>query len=359
MNRRKFLTAALPATVATIAVPAIAEDAPVVTWRMPSTYPKSLDTVYGVTEIFARRVKEITNGKFIIRTYPAGEIVPAMQVFDAVQAGTVECGHTASYFYHGKDSTFAFDAAIPFGLNSRQQTAWHYEGGGRELFHEFLKPYGVINFPMGNTGVQMGGWFRKEIKTVKDLNGLKMRVPGFAGRVMQRLGVVPQQISPGDIYTALEKGVIDAAEFIGPYDDEKLGLNKVAPYYYTPAWWEVNATACVYVNLKDWNALPPSFRAAFEAASYEAHVLMQAKYDAQNPAALARLLKRGTKIRAFPKEIMDAFFKESELLLEEESKKNSNFKKIYEPWIRFRREQNQWAAVADTRMDNYLNNIIR
>lgn len=355
MNRRHFLGAGLP-LLAAASLPAFSQskDTPEITWRLPSTYPRSLDTVYGVTEIFANRVRELTNGKFIIRTYPAGEIVPGFQVLDAVSAGTVEIGHTASYFYHGKDPTFAFDAAIPFGLNSRQQNAWFFEAGGRELFHNFLKPYGVINFPLGNTGVQMGGWFRKEVNSIKDFKGLKMRVPGFAGKVMQKLGVVPQQITPGDIFIALEKGAIDAAEFIGPHDDEKLGLYKVAPYYYTPAWWEVNATACIYINLKAWESLPPAYKAAIEAASYEAHTLMQAKYDALNPKALARLIKNGTRVRSFNKEIMDAFFDANEEMLKEEAAKNSNFRKIYEPWYKFRKEQWTWASVTDTRMDSYF-----
>ena len=181
--------------------------------------------------MFTKRVTQLTDGKFNIRPFAGGEIVPALQVMDAVQAGTVEMGHSASYYYFGKDPTFAFDAVVPFGLTSRQQTAWFDQGGGRQLTREFFKDYGIVNFLGGNTGTQMGGWFRKEIKEVKDLQGLKMRIGGFAGRVMQRLGLVPQQIAGGDIYPALEKGTIDAAEWIGPYDDEKLGFNKVAPFY--------------------------------------------------------------------------------------------------------------------------------
>jgi TRAP-type mannitol/chloroaromatic compound transport system substrate-binding protein len=191
---------------------------------MATSWPKSLDTLYGGAELVSRRVAAMTNGKFNIKVFAAGEIVGGLQVLDAVQNGTVECGHTAPYYYFGKDPTFAFSCAVPFGMNTRQQNSWMLHGGGLELMREFFKEYNCINIPAGNTGAQMGGWFRKEIKTVADLKGLKFRVGGFAGQVLTKLGVVPQQIAAPDIYAALEKGTIDAAEWVGPYDDEKLGF---------------------------------------------------------------------------------------------------------------------------------------
>jgi TRAP-type mannitol/chloroaromatic compound transport system substrate-binding protein len=200
----------------------------------------------------------------------------------------------------------------------------------------------------------MGGWFRKEIKEVKDLQGLKMRIGGFAGRVMQRLGLVPQQIAGGDIYPALEKGTIDAAEWIGPYDDEKLGFNKVAPFYYTPGWWEPSLQLSFYIGIKEWEKLPKAYQAAVEAASYEAHVVMQAEYDARNPAALARLLKNGTKLRTFSKPIMEACYNAAGEVMEEEAAKNAMFAKIYEPWRRFRQDQNQWYSVAEAPIQNFM-----
>ncbi len=207
MQRRDFIkNAAAGVAAGAIAAPAIAQSNPTINWRLASSFPKSLDTIFGAAEILARRVSQLTQGKFNIRAFPGGELVPALQVLDAVQAGTVEIGHSASYYYFGKDPTFAFDTAIPFGLTSRQQTAWIEQGGGKQLLRDFFREYGVINLLGGNTGCQMGGWFRREVNTPKDLSGLKMRVGGFAGRVMQRLGVVPQQIAGGDIYPALEKG---------------------------------------------------------------------------------------------------------------------------------------------------------
>ncbi len=356
MERRSFLKkTAAGAGAGIIAAPAIAaESLPTINWRLASSFPKSLDTIFGAADTFTKRVAQLTGGKFNIRSFAAGEIVPGLQVMDAVQAGTVEMGHTAAYYYFGKDSTFAFDCAVPFGLTSRQHTAWYDQGGGRELTRDFYKGYGIINFLGGNSGTQMGGWFRKEIKTVADLKGTKMRVGGFAGRVLERLGLVPQQLAGGDIYPALEKGTIDAAEWVGPYDDEKLGFYKVAPFYYAPGWWEAGASFSFYVGIKEWEKLPKEYQAALEVATYEAHVVMQAEYDAKNPAALARLMKNGVKLRNFSNEVMDACYGAATEVMNEEAAKNAKFKKIYEPWKRFRQDQNQWASVAEATMQNYL-----
>jgi TRAP-type mannitol/chloroaromatic compound transport system substrate-binding protein len=353
MQRRRFMQAAGATAAAAIALPAQSAALPTLTWRVASSFPKSLDTLYGGLEQFAKRVGEITEGKFTIRTFPAGELVPAFQVLDAVQNGTIEMGHSATYLYFGKDPALTFETCAPFGLNSRQQTAWYDAGGGRELCHELLKEYGATSLPMGNTGCQMGGWFRKEIKSVEDLAGLKMRVGGFAGRILQKLGVVPQQIPAGDIYTSLEKGTIDAAEFVGPYDDEKLGFERVAPYYYTPGWWETGSHVSLLIGIKQWESLPPAYRAALTAAAYEAHVGVQSKYDVRNPQALARLMKRGTKLRAFPPAVMDASLKATTEVMLEESAKNPRFKKLYEHYSRFQNEQNQWYSVAEARLQNF------
>jgi TRAP-type mannitol/chloroaromatic compound transport system substrate-binding protein len=355
MERRSFLKkAAAGAAGAGIAAPALAQSQPAINWRLASSFPKSLDTLYGASEVLAKRVSQMTGGKFNIRVFASGEIVPAFQVLDAVQAGTVEMGHSASYYFFGKDPAFAFDCSVPFGMNSRQQTAWWDQGGGKELLREFFKDYGIINFLGGNSGTQMGGWFRKEIKTLKDISGLKMRISAFAGRVMQPLGLVPQQLPASDVYPALEKGTLDAAEWIGPYDDEKLGFYKVAPYYYAPAWWEASTQVSFYVGVKEWEKLPKEYQAAFEAASYEAHVYMQALYDARNPAALARLIKNGVKLRFFSREIMEACYKASMAAMEEEASRNAKFKKIHDPWKRFLKDQNQWFSVAEVPLQNFM-----
>ena len=261
MNRRKLLKAA-GAAVATgaVAAPAIAQSTPALRWRLTTSFPKTLDTLYGACEMFAKAVGDLSDQKFQISVYGPGEIVPAFQVFDAVANNTVEMGNSASYYYIGKDLAFAFGTAVPFGLNTRQMNAWLAYGGGLEMLNELYGTFGILGIPFGNTTAQMGGWFRKEIKTLDDMKGLKFRVGGVAGQVLSRLGVVPQQIPPGDIYPALEKGTIDAAEWIGPYDDEKLGFLKVAPYYYYPGWWEGCANGFLYINSAKWAELPKLYQ---------------------------------------------------------------------------------------------------
>jgi TRAP-type mannitol/chloroaromatic compound transport system substrate-binding protein len=355
MERRSFIKkAAVGVSAGAIGAPALAQSQPTFNWRLASSFPKSLDTLFGTAEVFSKRVAQLTGGRLNIRVFAGGEIVPPLQVLDAVQNGTVEMGHTAPYYYVGKDATFAFDTAIPFGMSSRQQTAWMDQGGGLQLMREFYKDYGITSFLGGNTGAQMGGWFRKEIKTLDDLKGLKMRISAFAGRVMQPLGLVPQQLPGADIYPALEKGSLDAVEWTTPYDDEKLGFYKVAPYYYAPGWWEAGAQLAFYIGTKEWEKLPKEYQAAVEVATYEAHVTMQAEYDAKNPAALARLIKNGAKLRTFPKEIMEACYKAAMTTLEEEAATNAKFKKVYDAYKRFQRDQNQWNSVAEMPMQNFM-----
>jgi TRAP-type mannitol/chloroaromatic compound transport system substrate-binding protein len=359
MKRRQFVKGAGPvgavvAASSVVAAPAIAQSMPEVRWRCASSFPKSLDTIFGAGEYMAKRVADATDGKFQIRVFAGGEIVPALQVADAVQAGTVECGHTAPYYYIGKDPTFAFATSIPFGLNCRQQTAWMYFGGGRQLMNEFYKDYSIYGITCGNTNAQMGGWFRKEIRTVEDLKGLKFRIGGFAGQVLSKLGVVPQQIAGGDIYPALEKGTIDAAEWVGPYDDEKLGFNTVAPNYYDPGWWEGGPQLDLMVNLGQWEKLPKPYQTILETACADAHAWMIAKYDAQNPAALRRLVAGGTKLLAFPQPVMEACFNAAEELYAETAGKNAKFKKVWDNWKPFRAEQNLWAQIADNTFDNFM-----
>src|SRR6266478_5763993 len=286
MKRRDFIkvTGIGVAGAATMAAPAIAQSTPEIKWRMPTSWPKSLDTLYGGAETMAKVVAEATDNKFQIQTFAGGEIVPGLQVLDAVQNGTCEIGHTASYYYFGKDPTFTFGSSVPFGPNMRINQAWYMLGGGKEVLNEFYKKYNVTSLLAGNTGCQMGGWFRRELTSVDDLKGLKFRIGGFAGRVLQKMGAVPQQIAGGDIYPALEKGTIDGAEWVGPYDDEKLGFNKVAQYYYYPGFWEGGPMLHTLVNRKKWNELPKSSQAALLAACGEANSWMPAKYDAQNPA---------------------------------------------------------------------------
>jgi TRAP-type mannitol/chloroaromatic compound transport system substrate-binding protein len=355
MKRREFLKAAgLGATVAAVAKPAIAQSMPELKWRCTSSFPKSLDTLYGTAETFAKAVAEITDNKFQIQIFAAGEIVPGLNAADAVTNGTVEMCHTASYYYVGKDPTYAFATAVPFGLNSRMQNAWMFFGGGMELMNEFYKKANIYAIPCGNTGCQMGGWFRKEIKDASDFNGLKFRIGGYAGRVLQKLGCVPQQIAGADIYPALEKGTIDAAEWVGPYDDEKLGLQRVAQFYYYPGWWEGGAMLHNFINIEKWNALPPAYKAVVRTCSEMANTWMQSKYDAVNPAALKRLVATGAKLTPFSPPVMDACLKASLELYHEVSASNPEFKKVYDAMIAYRGDQYLWWQVAEYTNDTFL-----
>jgi TRAP-type mannitol/chloroaromatic compound transport system substrate-binding protein len=357
MERRSFLKKAAAGVAATtVAAPAIAQSQPTIQWRLAASWPKSLDTLFGGAELVARRVSELTDGKFQIRTFAAGEIVPALQVLDAVQAGTVELGHTALYYYYGKDPAFALACAVCFGPNNRQQNAWWYHGGGEQLLEPLFKEYGIKALLAGDTGCQMGGWFRKEIKSVADLKGLKFRIGGMAGLIMAKLGAVPQLIAGPDIYPALEKGTIDAGEWVGPYDDEKLGFNKVAKYYYYPGFWEGGPMLHTLVNEKKWNELPKSYQVALSTACAEANVWMPAKYDELNPISLRRLVGGGTVLRPFPRSVLEAAEKAAYQLYDELKAKSKHWARVYPEWLKFRNEQFLWFRVAEHTYDTYAFN---
>ncbi len=355
MERRSFVHGAgLAGVLAAGVAPAVVHAQQAIRWRLASSFPKSLDTIFGAAELFAKKVSDMTGGKFQISVHAAGELMPAFGVVDGVQNATIEIAHTAPYYFFGKDPTFAIGCAIPFGLNSRQMTAWMYEGNGLKLMRDFYKGYNIINFPGGNTGAQMGGFFRKEVKSLADMKGLKFRIGGFGGRVVERIGGVAQNIPGGEIYQALEKGTIDAAEWVGPYDDEKLGLYKIAPNYAYPGWWEGGPQLDFFINDKAYNSLSAEYKAIVEAASAYAHVDMQAKYDARNPAALKRLVAGGTKLFRFPKEMMDAAYKEAMGLYSELSASNPAWKKVYEDYAVFRRDQNLWFRFTEAGFDDFM-----
>ncbi len=361
MDRRNFIrsTGGVAAATAALAAPAIAQSAPEIKWRMTSSFPKALDTIYGTAETFARFVAEATDNKFQIQVFAAGEIVPGLEAANAASAGTVEMCHTASYYYWGKDPTFALATAVPFGLNARQQNGWMYYGGGIDLMNEFYAGHNLIAFPCGNTGAQMGGWFRKEIKSLADLAGLKMRIGGFGGKVISKIGVVPQQIPGGEIYQALEKGTIDAAEWVGPYDDEKLGFYKVAPYYYYPGWWEGGAMLHTMVNTAKWGELSPAYQSIVKTACQAANADMLAKYDAGNPGALKKLAAAGAKFAPFPQDVMEASFKAANDTYAEINASNPAFKKIYDSMVAFRADAYLWQQFSEYTFDTFMMGLQR
>jgi TRAP-type mannitol/chloroaromatic compound transport system substrate-binding protein len=356
MDRRNFIRSAgvAAAAVPALAAPAIAQTMPEIKWRMTSSFPKALDTIFGAAETFAKYMAEATDNKFQIQVFAAGEIVPGLEAANATSAGTVEMCHTASYYYWGKDPTFALATAIPFGLNARQQNAWMYYAGGQDLMNEFYATHSLIAFPCGNTGAQMGGWFRSEIKSLADLNGVKMRIGGFGGKVISKLGVVPQQIPGGEIYQALEKGTIDAAEWVGPYDDEKLGFYKVAPNYYFPGWWEGGAMLHTMINTAKWAELPPVYQSLIKTACQAANADMLAKYDARNPTALKKLASAGAKFFNFPPDVMEAAFAAANETYAEINATNPAFKKIYDSLVAFRADGYLWQQFSEYSFDAFM-----
>lgn len=356
MHRRKFLTtAALGGVGATaLAAPAISQSAPKIQWRCTSSFPKSLETIYGGAEDVATFVREATDGAFDIQIFASGEIVPGLEAADAVQNGTVQMCHTGTYYYVGKSPTWALGAVIPFGLNYRGMNAWVYYGGGMDLLNEFFNARDLHYLPAGNVGTTMGGWFSSEINSLEDLEGLKMRIAGLAGRIVERLGVVPQQIAGGDIYSALERGTIDAVEWIGPYDDEKLGFADVAPYYYYPGWWEPNTVLNVFVAKSEWDALPEAYRSLLETACRAANSSMMAEYDYKNPTALRALVENGAQLRAFPEEVMNAAYDAALGLYAELRESDPDWGPIYDSMTAFQADHFLWQQVAESTFSDFM-----
>lgn len=358
-TRRTFLTnaaksAAAVGGLAAISAPAIAQADPVIRWRCVSSFPKNIEVLYQCAEVMSKAVAAATDNKFQIQVFAAGEVVPGLQAFDAVSNNTVQLCHSASYYYTGKDTSFAFGAHAPFMLNTRQQTAWAYYGEGKKLLEDFYRNFNVVAFPGGNTTTQMGGWFRKEIKSVDDLKGLKFRISGLGGQVLAKLGVVPQQIGIGDIYPSLERGTIDAAEFNGPYDDEKLGLVKVAPHYYYPGFWDGTSMQHFFINSGEWDKLPKHYQAALTSAAAMANIDSIAHYDAINPPALRRLVAAGAKLHAFPADVLDAAYTATMELYEEQSAINPTFKKFYDSQKRFQKDASLWNQVSEFAYDSTI-----
>ncbi len=355
MDRRSLIkNAGIAGVLAAGVAPAVHAQA-AIRWRLASSFPKSLDTIYGGAEVFANAVKAMSGGKFEISVHAGGELMPPFGVVDGVQAGTVEMCHTVPYYFYGKNPAFALGSAVPFGLNARQMTAWMKHGNGRKLMNELYAKYNMVSFAGGNTGTQMGGWFRKEIKSIADFKGMKMRLGGgLVGEVMQKLGAVPQSLPGGEIYQALEKGTIDAAEWVGPYDDQKLGFNKVAPFYYYPGWWEGGPEVDFFINQKAFDALSPENKAIVEAASAQASVDMLAKYDALNPTALKQLVAAKTKVLPFSQAVLEASFKASMEVFAANDAKSPEWKKIYADMRAFQRDQVSWFRYAENRFDNFM-----
>ncbi|MGB3542625.1 TRAP transporter substrate-binding protein [Rubrivirga sp.] len=366
MDRRRFVSAAALGTASAVAGcgpgpgngrrntgaapggPAVVTR-PRVRWRLASSFPRSTEILFSAAEELASRVSALTDGRFEIEVSEGGALVPPLQVLDAVQAGSVPIGHTAGYYYLGKTPALTFDTAVPFGMQARQHDAWMRHGGGRELTNGVLSDFGVIGLLGGNTGTQMGGWFREPVRSLEDVNGLTMRIPGLGGRAFERLGVIPQTLPGGEIYGALERGAIDATEWVGPYDDARMGFYRVVKTYHYPGWWEPSAALSFYVNQAAWDGLPASYRSALEVASEGANAWMMSAYDARNPAALVDLLDRGVQTIPFPTDVLEGAATASRELIEEMAA-DAQARAIWDSYREFQAASSRWFSLAEDTM---------
>lgn len=361
MKRRNLLNFAAPETRETVAVavpgPAAAgATQPAVNWRMATSWPKSADIVFGAITTICQRVSNATGGRFTIVPYAVDEIVSARGILDAVSEGLAECGHTSGHYYLDRNPSLAFAASVPFGLNPQQQNAWLYEGGGWQALQNLYADFGILNFPAGNTGTQMGGWFRRKIETAADLEGLKMRIPGLGGQVMSKLGVDVRDIPAHKIAAALIDGEIEATEWLGPHDDEQMGLHRAAPFYYYPAWWSPSETFDLLVNRGAWDALPPEYQEILKAAAMEANLTMVARYHVANGEALQRFVVGGTQLLPYSDAILTAARDAAFELYEETAARDATFRQIYEPWKQFRTRVYRWNRVNEMGFANFALN---
>lgn len=355
MKRRAFLQSAGLATAAvSIASPALAQTTPEIKWKLASSFPTNLEAIWGGAQTFAEAVRQQSDGRFIIEIFPAGGLVGALDVFEATQDGRVDCAQTALHYFWGKEPALVFATGVPFGMNAREQNAFFRHGGGVDLVNEVLVDHKLVALPIGNTGCQMGGWFRKELRSANDLRGLKFRISGFAAKVLQTLGVEPKAVGRSDISASLASGALNAAAWVSPFDDEKLDLVKAAPNYYYPGWFQPNMAMHLIINAAKWNELPKAYQAILRSAADTANIDVQAKYDAANPPALRRLAESGAKLQAFPADVMDAFWQASEKVYRETAAADAKFQRVHNAYMDFRNDQYLWWQVAEYPYDNYM-----
>lgn len=316
-------------------------------WKMVTTWPPGFPVLQEGAERFAEKLEEMSNGRLQINVYAGGELIPALQTFDAVSQGTVEMGHGSAYYWAGKVPEAQFFSTVPFGMNPRGMNAWIYFGGGQALWDKVYAPYNVKAFPLGNTGIQMGGWFNKEINSVADLDGLKMRIPGLGGKVFAKAGGNPVLLAGSEVYTALERRTIDATEWISPYHDQRLGLYRAADHYYYPGWHEPGAVLELSINSRAWALLPPDLQAMIENAAMAENLRMASEMEYLNAVALGELRDRGVDIRPFPDDVMQRLKSLTEETLVEEAANNPKFKEVYDAYQAFREQDATWTEISE------------
>jgi len=317
-------------------------------WKMVTTWPPNFPVFQEGVERFAADVKQMTNGRLNIKVYAGNELVPPLGTFDAVSQGTVELGHGAAYYWAGKVPAAQFFTAVPFGLNAQGMNAWLYGGGGLALWRDLYAKFSLVPFPMGNTGVQMGGWFNKKIDSISDLKGLKMRIPGLGGKVFAKAGGTPVLLPGGEIYTALERGTIDATEWVGPFHDERLGLYRAAKYYYYPGWHEPGPVLELIANKNAWEGLAPDLQKAIEDAAAASNVWMLSQFEAKNLAALKRLKEEHkVQVLPFPDDVLKQLKAYTKEVLDEQAASDPEFKKVYEAYEAFSKDNDAWNALSE------------
>ncbi|HAO25516.1 MULTISPECIES: TRAP transporter substrate-binding protein [unclassified Methylophaga] len=317
-------------------------------WKMVTAWPPGFPVLQEGAERFAANLEAMSNGRLKVKVFAGGELIPALQTFDAVSQGTVEMGHGSAYYWAGKVPEAQFFSTVPFGMTPRGMNAWLYHGGGLDLWREVYQPYNVIPFPLGNTGIQMGGWFNKEINSMADLQGLKMRIPGLGGKVFAKAGGNPILLAGSEVYTALERNTIDATEWIAPYHDQRLGLHRAAKNYYYPGWQEPGAVLELSINKRAWNLLPPDLQAIIENAAKAENLLMASEMEQKNVVALAELRQRDDiNIVPFPAEVLNTLKQITEQTLADEAAQNPKFKRVHEAYKDFREQDEDWATISE------------
>ncbi|MDC9726199.1 MAG: TRAP transporter substrate-binding protein [Gammaproteobacteria bacterium] len=317
-------------------------------WKMVTTWPPGFPVLQEGAERFADNIKAMSNGRLTIKVYAGGELIPALQTFDAVSQGTVEMGHGSAYYWAGKVPEAQFFSTVPFGMTARGMNAWLYDGGGLDLWREVYKPFHVVPFPLGNTGVQMGGWFNKEINSIDDIKGLKMRIPGLGGKVFAKAGGNPILLAGSEVYTALERNTIDATEWIGPFHDQRLGLYRAAEHYYYPGWHEPGTVLELTVNQRAWDSLPSDLQAIVSNAAMAENVRMLSEMEQKNLSALQELKDRpNVQLHRFPNDVLTTLKKLTDETLLEMAANDVKFKKVYNAYQAFRNQNDAWSDISE------------
>ncbi|MGW8368243.1 MAG: TRAP transporter substrate-binding protein [Gammaproteobacteria bacterium] len=325
-------------------------------WKMVTTWPPKLPGLGTGAEDLARAIERDSGGRIRVHFYAAGELVPPLEVFDAVSSGTAEMGHGAAYYWKGKAEAAQFFATVPFGMNAVEMNAWLYYGGGLELWREVYAPFGLVPFPAGNSGVQMGGWFNREINSLDDLVGLKMRIPGLGGEVLKRVGVTPVNVPASELFTALQTGTIDATEWVGPYNDLALGLFRAAKYYYYPGWHEPGPTLECIVNQAAWESLPDDLQGIVESACAQVNVRMQSEFMARNQDSLTVLIEEhGVEPRPFPDDMLRELKRVTDQVLDERSAADPVFKRVRDAYKAYQKKMAKWQDIAEMAYYRSLN----